>query len=1744
MSDNNEMDRQTLDPQDTPAQSNDFDEELLEAEVDKLQQNQEQDAFRQESLPSFCPNCGNRTTVETAGFYTKCVCNACGKDFGIVDTDQREAYRCFYNYANAVIAGCNEDWNDNQENVKRAYAALKPYVSLFYGEPYFAMLDVARLTSGFRPAKYRSLLKQKTSVDEDALNNIESTYNYVCEHEADYKENGQYKHGQLGMMLARYERIKRKNKNFLFKVASIVLGSVVSLVIAALLALYFHTPITTHNESGVVFHIPYDSVSMFEKFSISPKVERHPEGSATYVDAKNALSSVSEKFTLYDLSLTNGNRGLDFNGTVTVELPIPAGYDTSSLKIYHVKSDEEFEEVESTLSVANNTITFKTTHFSLYAIAERHPIITFDTGVTDEIERQIVKRDTLAQEPTNPIRIGYTFAGWQCEGDVWDFATDTVKKDITLIAKWIPNTYTVTLDSDGGYVDQETISVSYASPYTQLPATALKEGFTFVGWYTAQTNGKKINPSDTVQIAENHTLFAHFEKNTNRVVFHKNGGSGEMSDFELKTNETARLPKNLFSKTGYTFIGWSTTLTGEVVYGDQSNYSMGTDTSYTLYAQWEINVNTVRFDKNGGEGTMSDIHMTYGFSQRLPENTFSRLGYTFKGWSTTPNGEVVYLDKTNYTMGANPEYVLYAKWEKTVYKIHFHPAHGSGRMENVELTLSDEVHLPKVTFVREGYNFLGWGLSQDGPVICSDEAEFQLETDADVTLYAIWVGKENSFTFVANGGSGSMQSDFTIATGTTAALPLNKFTRDGYDFIGWSTDPHGDMLYGNGAMYTMSAPKHETLYALWEPIVYEITFVSNGGVAIDKITYTIEDSRNLPTTSKIGYVGSCEWYTSASFSGDPVSAIAEGTFGDITLYAKWTTPIQYTITFVTNGGESAEEISYTVESDTFDLPTTSKIGYVGSCEWYTSASFSGDPVSAIAEGTFGDLVLYAKWTVPIQVTFVHGSGTVQTVTYSEENGIIEPALPQHTGYTCEWANYTLGNENLTVSAVCSPVTYQITFITNGGNAVSTIDYTIETNTFELPQTTKIGYKTLTWYENSSFTGNAISVIEKGTNGNKTLYANWSNPIQVTFMHNGETVQTVTYSEENGITEPHIPSQKGYVCAWEEYTVGSQNITVEAECTLIEYTITFVTNGGESVEDISYTVKSDTFELPTTFKIGYVGSCEWHTSASFSGEPVTTIEMGTVGDMIFYADWSNAPLEEYTITFHTNGGKAIDPITYTIEDLPLSLADCISIKTGCMFVGWYTNESCTGTPISEMSVGAYGNKDLYCQWLSESDYNACFEQYKVTESYGTYSYNKDSTDVLLPGDTLQMIRVPNQYLYDGAPYNFHYVMVDGHWNTSQPLTEDDIVYGELSGVGMIDRNGSLTIGASCTNGKTFTVVVLDNNNGNPDYSSYSENRVFHFTVGEKNADFASGLGSETRPYLIAEASHLIQLSSKTAYYQDATLYFQLYNDIDMEMDSNKNTAFVGIPEFYGSFDGNGHRIYNFKISTSSEYAAFFGILRENAIVENLTIGKDNDISDVYSVTIIANKYSTSGLHVGAIVGENRGTISNCLVEDVYLYGMNDVDAGRTTDLVVYVGGVTGINYGTVQGCTVTDSYIEGRSSTTHDTNPAITESKIGGIAGYCFGNVDDCCVYDSSMYAYSYSVDKNAAFKDNDEGDARIFVGILVGQAVSPASITNCYATNIEWRYDIVGENKMIFVDDFVPCNQGAVVENCQSGRKP
>ena len=335
------------------------------------------------------------------------------------------------------------------------------------------------------------------------------------------------------------------------------------------------------------------------------------------------------------------------------------------------------------------------------------------------------------------------------------------------------------------------------------------------------------------------------------VYFDANGSEETMPTWTGKPNTSFNLPKNTFTREGYTFTGWNTAADGTgTSYADEEPVSFDADT--TLYAQWTVDP-VITFVANDGEGTMGTQTVKPNEATALTANTFTRADYDFTGWNTAKDGTgTAYGDKANIT--TNENVTLYAQWALHKYHVRWLNWDNTVLQEG-DYTCKDwaEWNWDNDNPSRpEDENYTYKFLNRWTPY---DEAEeidgwgFYPHKDVDFTAVFNQF-KKLTVTFDANGGSGTMES-VKIANGESGeyyTLPECGFTREGYTFNGW-------LITG---MVKMSdwGEEEELNDELWtEPELFALSDLTLKAKWEDNHSLTeVRDSRE-PTCTEEGYTG-------------------------------------------------------------------------------------------------------------------------------------------------------------------------------------------------------------------------------------------------------------------------------------------------------------------------------------------------------------------------------------------------------------------------------------------------------------------------------------------------------------------------------------------------------------------------------------------------------------------------------------------------------------------------------------------------------------------------------------------------------------------------------------------------------------------------------------------------------------------------------------------------------------------------
>ncbi len=285
--------------------------------------------------------------------------------------------------------------------------------------------------------------------------------------------------------------------------------------------------------------------------------------------------------------------------------------------------------------------------------------------------------------------------------------------------------------------------------------------------------------------------------------------------------------------------------------------------------------------------------------------------------------------------------------------------------------------------------------------------------------------------------------------------------------------------------------------------------------------------------------------------------------------------------------------------------------------------------------------------------------------------------------------------------------YTVTMDTADGDPIRPIQYTVESEAFQLPIPVRTGYIFLGWTGEGITEPQKTIEIPQGSTGDRTYTANWQ-VIEYTIITlleggNAGSSQVYFYTVEQTVTLP-TPTRTGYTfLGWtgEGITTPQPNVTIPKGSTgdktyienweLTEYNITMDLNGGSGQEKVVYTMTDEDFELPTPTRNGYE-------FVGWTGEDITTpqtsvkIPKGSTGNKAYTANWK---VIEYTITLDTNGGPVVSPIKYTVEDL-FTLP--YILRPGYEFAGW-TLDGSGMLPFTPLIIypGTTGDLHYKAEW---------------------------------------------------------------------------------------------------------------------------------------------------------------------------------------------------------------------------------------------------------------------------------------------------------------------------------------------------------------------------------------------------------------------------------------------------------------
>lgn len=937
-----------------------------------------------------------------------------------------------------------------------------------------------------------------------------------------------------------------------------------------------------------------------------------------------------------------------------------AEFNTTFQNLKHVQNDEKIVPV--TLIWAGGSWQIKTQ--GRVHVTEEYTV-TYTDGVdgeevfADQVYSDLRKDSTTPAFNGTPTRTGYTFAGWEPE------VAATVTQTVTYVAKWEAKKANVHLMIfKSGDLSKPIVDVPYAADklagdtidLTKIdPSSYLDFDFEIDGgWYDdgmfnsykRYLDGLQDKPAGLEKLLitgnwQNLKLIVtelvpvvYFDSLESLTAYQNDHSKTEGILRTTKARVGSALPTAdapTATRDGYTFTFWSregqtTDVTGQTVNGWTNLVANWKVTLHNIYAYARLNsyfapLTTSEFD--------TPVTLNEATLSRLGLGSYNSLGYISIGSFTF---DAMPLTSDLY-FGDDAE--LSAVAEKLATDIA------------LETGVSDKI-VEKIAWTALYKTVNEEDMEPGYPA----EAGYQLSGNLNLASVTFRAGAENvenmpAVNYTYDDGAIDFY-DFYFA-GDTITLPTTEPTREGYSFKGWSVevipaendadhldadgadDAADETLLKAGDTYTITAGG-VIFTSQWEKKTFTVKYYlpDETGAWVEKKMDTV-DSVDYATYSlwtpnaEDGYEFS-GWYQNAADIG--VKAKVEKLYmaKEWKLYGKFT-PIEYTIQYVYNDGKatSTNPTTYTVESDTITLADATGADWGKTfLEWHDE---NGQKITEIPTGSTGDRVITAYWNWPVHLHYL-----------DKDNNEIESA----TLYVSE----------------------------------------LEPGACVLPTGEKTGYDFDGWYEAKKDIGtashklNALSIAKKWE-----LYGRYTAKTDVSYtvkyLREGDNkvlapekvVTDQTFDTE--VTEQaadvvgYTPDAPSKTMILDEY---NKVLTFSYSANTYDYTVRHIKqlpDGSYDEANAEVETLSGKFEALAAVTAKDYGS-HYPTNDADTKQNIK-IEKGLTIDVKY-------DLDEHTLTFETNGGSAVNPVTVRHGNAVARPAD--PTKDKYTFIGWYADPEFT------------------------------------------------------------------------------------------------------------------------------------------------------------------------------------------------------------------------------------------------------------------------------------------------------------------------------------------------------------------------------------------------------------------------------------------------------------------------------------
>ena len=644
----------------------------------------------------------------------------------------------------------------------------------------------------------------------------------------------------------------------------------------------------------------YDEVSKFKTNSNQPIMFKNPEFVGTNQDMMNYIQNYIQSFenavqssdytAQYEGTATHYSQLFDFDALVDYWLISEIFFNEELNK----KSTYMYKDIDGLVYMGPiwdmdyssggegetwHTDQWATVYYNTKAQAEMwyKDLIKDPYFILRAQERYWEIRNTYVQDMLNSIDISYTLLkdSADANADIWYNRNRNFDSEVNNLRTWF-NTHLAWLDTQMANEDSLLASLGYDTKAFTLSVTdsngeALAEdtisdknvadamvnsGESII--LTAASNTAKTGKAD---VFVNGTKIGFVEIGSNVIITAEQltADSGEKNIIEVKLAGDKETAKNCITVVETADSGEEepevvdkTELQAKITEAEAKKAEDYTEASYAVLAEKLAAAKVVLENKEATQKEVNEVLFELNNALSGLEEKPSSGGTGDSGSSSSEEYTITYELNGGTNNSANPETYVEG---------------------------SDVIDLESPT--RKGYNFKGWFTDSE---FNRKVTKIKKGTTGDITLYAKWSAKKYDITYKLNGGKNSSKNPKTYKI-TTSTFKLQEPTKKGYEFAGWYSDK-------NFTKKVTKIKKGSTgdvkLYAKWEAKEYDITYKLNGGKNNSKNpkSYTIETKSitlKKPTKSGYKFVG---WYSDKKLT-KKVTKIKKGSYGKVTLYAKW-----------------------------------------------------------------------------------------------------------------------------------------------------------------------------------------------------------------------------------------------------------------------------------------------------------------------------------------------------------------------------------------------------------------------------------------------------------------------------------------------------------------------------------------------------------------------------------------------------------------------------------------------------------------------------------------------------------------------------------------------------------------------------------------------------------------------------------------------------------------------------------------